>query len=186
MTPIDPIPANEHAYDGLGSSGLGLAQNNSSVAIPHITKPSVRHFLLGLAGRSLAVVGRSVAIFNDCSVACGSKWHGSVGTTTRSWSRVAGDLRRVVRGPDGSRYEVIGAAKDWKLGTGSVLLDAAASVWAAVRQARGKEWVVLVRRIDSGTNTVTRRVARTRDDAASTVAELAEAIEPGEFAPPAE
>jgi len=28
-----------------------------------------------------------------------------------------GDVRRVVNGPDGSRYEVVGMAKDWKLGT---------------------------------------------------------------------
>jgi hypothetical protein len=26
-----------------------------------------------------------------------------------------GDVRRVVNGPDGSRYEVVGMAKDWKL-----------------------------------------------------------------------
>jgi hypothetical protein len=46
-----------------------------------------------------------------------------------------------VNSPDGTRYEVVGSGKDWKLGTGSVLLDAAAFVWAAIRQARGKEWV---------------------------------------------
>jgi hypothetical protein len=63
---------------------------------------------------------------------------------------VADDLRRVVKSPDGLRYEVVGLAKDWRLGTGSMLLDAAAFVWAAVRQARGKEWVVSVRRVDSG------------------------------------
>jgi hypothetical protein len=44
---------------------------------------------------------------------------------------VAGDLRRLVKSPDGTRYEVVGSGKDWKLGTGSVLLDAAAFVWAA-------------------------------------------------------
>jgi len=33
-------------------------------------------------------------------------------------------------------------AKDWKLGTGSLLLDAAAFLSAVVRQASGKEWVV--------------------------------------------
>lgn len=99
---------------------------------------------------------------------------------------MAGDLRRVVNSPDGSRYEVIGSVKDWKLGTGSVLLDAAAFVWAAVRQARGKEWVVLVRRVDSGTDPVIKRVVKTQDDAASTVAELAGAIESGQLAPSAE
>jgi hypothetical protein len=96
---------------------------------------------------------------------------------------VAGDLRRLVKSPDGSRYEVVGSPKDWKLGTGSLLLDAAAFVWAAVRQARGKEWVVLVRRVDSGTDPVIRRLVKTEDDAASTVAELAETIESGQLAP---
>ena len=92
-------------------------------------------------------------------------------------------MRRLVKSPDGSRYEVVGSAKDWKLGTGSLLLDAAAFVWAVVRQARGKEWVVLVRRLDSGTDPVIRRLVKTEDDAASNVAELAEAIESGQLAP---
>ena len=92
-------------------------------------------------------------------------------------------MRRLVKSPDGSRYEVVGSAKDWKLGTGSLLLDAAAFVWAVVRQARGKEWVVLVRRLDSGTDPFIRRLVKTEDDAASTVAELAEAIESGQLAP---
>lgn len=96
---------------------------------------------------------------------------------------MAGALRRLVKSPNGSRYEVVGSAKDWKLGTGSVLLDAAAFVWAAVRQARGKEWVVLVRRVDSGTDPVIRRLVKTEDDAASTVVELAETIESGQLAP---
>ncbi|MEX2654666.1 MAG: hypothetical protein WD532_06500 [Acidimicrobiia bacterium] len=99
---------------------------------------------------------------------------------------MAGDLRRVVKSPDRSRYEVVGSAKDWRLGTGSVLLDVAAFVWAAVRQARGKEWVVLVRKVDSGMNTVIRRLVKTEGDAAWTVAELAEAIESGRLAPTAE
>ena len=95
---------------------------------------------------------------------------------------MAGDLRRLVKSPDGTRYEVVGSGKDWKLGTGSVLLDGAAFVWAAIRQARGKEWVVLVRRVDSETDPVIRRLVKTEDDAVSTVAELAEAIESGQLA----
>jgi hypothetical protein len=95
---------------------------------------------------------------------------------------VAGDLRRLVKSPDGTRYEIVGSGKDWKLGTGSLLLDAAAFVWAAIRQARGKEWVVLVRRVDSKTNPLIRRLVKTEDDAVSTVAELAQAIESGRLA----
>lgn len=96
---------------------------------------------------------------------------------------MAGDLRRQVKSPDGTRYEVVGSGKDWKLGTGSVVLDAAAFVWAAIRQARGKEWVVLVRRVDSETDAVIRRGVKTEDDAVSTVAELAHAIESGQLTP---
>jgi hypothetical protein len=65
------------------------------------------------------------------------------------------DLRRAVKGSDGSRYEVVGIDKDWKLGTGSLVLDAAAFLWAAVRQLRGREWVVTVTnrfKIRSGCN----------------------------------
>ena len=91
----------------------------------------------------------------------------------------------MVNGPDGSRYELIGTAKDWKLGTGSVLLDAAAFLWAAIRQARGKEWVVSVRRIGSGSDPVTTRLVRTREEAITSVAELAEEIESGQVTPPA-
>lgn len=98
---------------------------------------------------------------------------------------MAVDLRRVVKSPDGRRYEVVGSAKDWRLGTGSMLLDAAAFVWAAIRQARGKEWVVSVRRVDLGTDPLIRRLVKTENDAASTVAELAQAIENGELSPPA-
>ena len=96
---------------------------------------------------------------------------------------MAGDLRRLVKSPDGTRYEVVGSGKDWKLGTGSVVLDVAAFVWAAIRQARGREWVVLVRRIDSESDPVIRRLLKTEDDAVSTVAELAEAIEGGRLKP---
>ena len=97
-----------------------------------------------------------------------------------------GDLRRTVNGPDGSRYEVVGMAKDWKLGTGSVLLDAAAFLWAVVRQARGKEWVVTVRQTDTRSDSVTTRLVRTREEAVSTVADLAEAVESGQLIPQAE
>lgn len=99
---------------------------------------------------------------------------------------MAGDLRRVVSSPTGGRYEVTGAAKEWKLGTGSVLVDAAAFLWAAIRQARGREWVVSVRPIDSRRHGVIERVVRTQDDLASAVEELAEAIETGQLAPPDE
>ena len=97
-----------------------------------------------------------------------------------------GDLHRVVNGPDGSLYEVVGIAKDWSLGTGSVLLDAAAFLWAVVRQVRGKEWVISVRRTESRSDPVMRRLARTREEAVSCVAELAEAVESGQLAPPSE
>lgn len=93
---------------------------------------------------------------------------------------MAGDLRRLVKSPDGTRCEVVGSGKEWKLGTGSVLLDAAAFVWAAIRQARGKGWVVVVRQADSEADPVIRRVVKTEEDAVSTVAELAAAIETGE------
>jgi hypothetical protein len=92
-----------------------------------------------------------------------------------------GDLRRTVKAPDGSRYEVVGMAKDWELGTGSVLLDAAAFLWATFRQARGKEWIVTVRRTDTKSAPVVSRRARSREDAASIVEELSEAIESGQL-----
>lgn len=95
---------------------------------------------------------------------------------------MAGDLRRLAKSPDGTQYEVLGSGKDWKLGTGSVLLDAAAFVWAAIRQARGREWVVVVRRVDVEADPVVTRLVKTEEDAVSTVAELAEAIESGELA----
>ncbi len=85
-----------------------------------------------------------------------------------------GDLHRVVKGSDGSRYEVVGMAKDWSLGTGSVLLDAAAFLRAVIRQVRGKEWVVSVRRTESRSDPVITRLVRTREEAVSCVAELAE------------
>jgi hypothetical protein len=88
--------------------------------------------------------------------------------------RMPSDLRRAVKGPDGSRYEVVGIDKDWKLGTGSLVLDAAAFLWAAVRQLRGREWVVTVRRTDSKSDPVLTRLVRTREDAISAVAELAD------------
>lgn len=93
---------------------------------------------------------------------------------------MAGDLRRLVKSPDGAHYEVVGSGKDWKLGTGSVLLDAAAFVWSAIRRALGREWVVLVRRADSDMDPVIRRRVKTEEEAVSTVAELALAIEAGQ------
>jgi hypothetical protein len=92
----------------------------------------------------------------------------------------------MVNGPDGSRYEVVGMPKDWSLGTGDVLLDVAAFLWAVVRRARGKEWVVSVRRTGSRSDPITTRLVRTREEAVSCVAELAEAVESGQLAPPAE
>lgn len=96
---------------------------------------------------------------------------------------MSADLRRVVKGPDGRRYEIVAVAKDWKLGTGSVLLDAAAFLWAVVRQARGKEWVVEVRRVESKSDPTLTRLVRTREEADSIVAELAEAVEKGQLTP---
>lgn len=75
-------------------------------------------------------------------------------------------------------------AKDWKLGTGSVLLDAAAFLWSIVRRARGKEWIVTVRRADIRSDPLLTRRVKTREDAASTVAELSEAIADGQLQPP--
>lgn len=74
--------------------------------------------------------------------------------------------------------------KDWKLGTGSVLLDAAALLWSIVRRARGKEWIVTVTQADTKTGPLLTRLARTREDAASSVTELSEAIESGQLHPP--
>lgn len=96
---------------------------------------------------------------------------------------MSADLRRVVNAPDGSRYEIVAAPKDRKLGTGSMLLDAAAFLWAAVRQARGKEWVVEVRPVESKSDPVVTRPARTREEAASIVAVLADAVENGQLTP---
>ncbi len=103
--------------------------------------------------------------------------------TCKGLGRMSADLRRVVKGPDGSRYEIVGVARDWKLGTGSVLLDMAAFLWAVVRQARGKEWVVEVRRVESKSDPVETSLARTREEAASSVAELADAVENGQLTP---
>jgi hypothetical protein len=97
-----------------------------------------------------------------------------------------GELRRVVSGPHGRRYEVVGVAKDWKLGTGSVLLDAAAFLWAVVRRARGKEWVVTVRQVDTKSDPVLTRLVRTREEAVSSMADLAEAVESGQISRPAD
>lgn len=91
------------------------------------------------------------------------------------------DVRRVAIGPDGSRYEVVGMGKDWRLGTGSVLLDAVAFLWAVVRRTRGKEWIVIVRRVDTKSDPLLTRRARNREDAVSTVAELAEGVESGQL-----
>jgi hypothetical protein len=72
-------------------------------------------------------------------------------------------------------------AKDWKLGTGSVLLDAAAFLWAVVRQARGKDWIVTVRRTNTKSDAVVSRRAMSREDTASIVAELSELVESGQL-----
>lgn len=96
------------------------------------------------------------------------------------------DVRRVATGPDGSHYEVVGVAKDWKLGTGSLVLDAAAFLWAVVRRARAKEWVVTVRRTDSKSDPLMTRLVRTREEAAASVTEFAEAVETGQLTPSAE
>jgi len=89
-------------------------------------------------------------------------------------------LRRVVSAPDGSRYVVVGWGKEWRLGTGSIALDVAALFWAVVRRVRGKEWVVSVR-AESRSRPVTKRLVRTREEAVSSVAELAESVESGQL-----
>jgi hypothetical protein len=92
------------------------------------------------------------------------------------------ELHRVVTAPDGSRYEIVAEAKDWHLGTGSVLLDTLALAWAVVRRARGKEFVVSVRRTASGSETLVTRHARTPEEAGEIVAETAVAVENGHYA----
>ncbi|HSM45902.1 MAG TPA: hypothetical protein VK969_12875 [Acidimicrobiia bacterium] len=87
-------------------------------------------------------------------------------------------LRRVVTAPDGSRYVVVGRAKEWRWGTGSIALDVVAVLWGVVRRVRGKEWVVSVR-AESESRPVAKRLVRTRGDAVSSVGELAEAVESG-------
>jgi hypothetical protein len=91
------------------------------------------------------------------------------------------ELHRVARAPDGGRYEIIAEAQDWHLGTGSVLLDSLAFVLAVVRRARGKEWVVSVRRTASGPDSLSTRHARTREEASEIVAETAVAVENGQY-----
>lgn len=91
----------------------------------------------------------------------------------------AAGLRREVTGADGRRYTIVGNPKDWSLGTGSVLVDVALFVWAFLRRARGKEWVVAVRPTRSGARPITTRRLSTREDAVITVAELAEEVESG-------
>ena len=95
------------------------------------------------------------------------------------------DVRRVVNIPDGRQYEIVGTAKDWKLGTGSMVLDAVAFLWALVRQARGKEWVVVVRRAGTSDPILTRTL-RSRDLVVASVTELVDALASGDFAPPAD
>lgn len=94
---------------------------------------------------------------------------------------MSGELRRVVLSPEGARYEVLAKGKEWKLGTGSVLLDAVALVWAVVRRTRGKEWVVTVRHADIVSDPLLTRLVATREDAASSVSVLSERIESGQL-----
>lgn len=41
--------------------------------------------------------------------------------------------------------DVTGEAKDWSMGTGSLTVDLAQFIWAFLRRARGKEWIVTLR-----------------------------------------
>ncbi len=91
----------------------------------------------------------------------------------------AAGLRREVTGADGHRYTIAGKAKDWNLGTGDVLLDVAQFVWAFLRRARGKEWVVSVRPTRSGARPITTRRLSTREEAITAEAELADEVESG-------
>lgn len=94
------------------------------------------------------------------------------------------DLRRSITGLDGTSYEVVGMPKDWKLGTGSILLDVAAFFWGVVRRAMGKEWEVTVRRTGSRSDQVASRLVRNREEAAAAMTELSEAIQSGKFITP--
>jgi len=87
--------------------------------------------------------------------------------------------RREVTGADGRVYKVNAEAKDWNLGTGSVLLDAAQFVWASVRRARGKEWMVSVRAAEAGSSPMVIRRAGTRETALAIMEELIESVEAG-------
>ncbi len=91
----------------------------------------------------------------------------------------AAGLRREIIGTDGRRYTIVGKAKDWNLGTGSVLLDVAQFVWAFLRPARGKEWVVSVRPTKPGSDPILTRRMSTREEAIGAIAELAEDVEGG-------
>ncbi len=96
-------------------------------------------------------------------------------------SSVPGELRRVVTSPEGLQYEVLAKGKAWRLGTGSILLDLAGLLWSVVRRARGKEWVVMVRRADDRADPVRTLFAKTEQEAAASVAELAEALTSGQL-----
>jgi hypothetical protein len=96
------------------------------------------------------------------------------------------ELHSEVIAPDGSRYEIAGVPKDWSLGTGDVMLDALAFIWAIVRRARGKEWTVSVRRAEpKSDDLVIKRRVRSRDRAVECISELVEALENGQRIPPA-
>ncbi len=88
-------------------------------------------------------------------------------------------LRREVTGADGHVYKFKAEAKDWNLGTGSVLLDAAQFVWASVRRARGREWVVSVQAAEAGSSPMVTRRAGTRKSALAIMEELIESVEAG-------
>lgn len=92
-----------------------------------------------------------------------------------------GELHRVVANPQGDRYEITAVQKDWSLGTGSLVMDAAAFLWGLIRQARRKDWVVSVKRVDSKSEAVTTETARSQQEAASVAEELKKAIETGEL-----
>ena len=91
------------------------------------------------------------------------------------------ELRRVVTGPEGHRYEISAVQQEWKLGTGSIVLDFAAFLWGLVRRARRADWVVSVKRPGSKLDAVASRKARSKEEAVSVADQLARALETGDL-----
>jgi hypothetical protein len=91
----------------------------------------------------------------------------------------AAELHRVVAAPDGTRYEVIGLAEDWGIATGSALIDLAILAREVFRRLRDKEWTVSVWSFGSRSEPILTRPGLTRQQAVSTVAQIAGKIAEG-------